>query len=266
MTHPGLNVEPADEGVVVVSLARPDRLNALDDTALRALSGAIRTLAAESQTRAIILTGQGRAFCAGGDLFDLGPRLKGAGVEGARQHMRDYHEGIRAIQAVDVPVIAAVNGACAGAGISLAAACDLVVADRSVSFTPGFTQAGIVPDLGSLYFWYEALGPRLAKELAMLGEPMSAVAAQEHGLVNHLTDDGSALVKARELAARLAAGPASALAMIKSLINAVPATELGRSLELEAFAQAAAFRTGEVDAGLIGFQTKQRPVFPDRQR
>jgi 2-(1,2-epoxy-1,2-dihydrophenyl)acetyl-CoA isomerase len=260
----GVSVERRDS-VATVALDRPDRLNAMDDALLRGLPDVLRRTAADRSVRAIVLTGRGRAFSAGGDLFDLGPRLGGAGVEGARQHMLAYHELVRTIQSVDVPVLSAVNGSCAGAGISIAAASDLVLAERSVRFTPGFTKAGMVPDLGALYFWTEALGPRRAKELAMLGHPMTADEASAAGLVNHVVDDGTVLEEAARLATEVASGPAASYAMIKSIINAVGAGDRDRSLQLEAFAQAAAFQTGEVDEGVAAFGEKRPPVFPDRR-
>jgi 2-(1,2-epoxy-1,2-dihydrophenyl)acetyl-CoA isomerase len=259
-----LSVERQD-AVATVFLDRPERLNAMDDALLRGLPAVLRETAADRSVRAIVLTGRGRAFSAGGDLFDLGRRLGAAGVEGARQHMLAYQEVVRAIQSVDVPVVAAVNGSCAGAGISIAAASDIVLAERSVRFTPGFTKAGMVPDLGALYFWTEALGPRRAKELAMLGRPMTAEIAAAVGLVNHVVEDGEAMTEAARLAGELAAGPAASFAMIKSVINAVTAGDRDRSLQLEAFAQAAAFQTGEVDAGVAAFSEKRSPVFPGRQ-
>ncbi|MCO7191511.1 enoyl-CoA hydratase/isomerase family protein [Pseudonocardia sp. McavD-2-B] len=250
--------------MAVLHLDRPDQLNALDDELMRALPDALRALGRDPEVRAVVFTGSGRAFCAGGDLHDLGPRLS-AGIESARQLMLTYHEVIRAIQEVDLPVIAAVDGACAGAGFSLAAACDLVVAGRSVRFVPAFTTVGLVPDLGALHFWVEALGPHRAKELAMLGEPMTADVAAVHGLVNHVVDDGGALAEATKLGERLASGPSASYAMIKSIVNGVTSKTRDDVMALEAFAQAAAFRTSEFDEGVAAFRAKRPPAYGPRQ-
>jgi 2-(1,2-epoxy-1,2-dihydrophenyl)acetyl-CoA isomerase len=261
----GVAVSRERGDVALLTLNRPDRLNALDDQLLRSLPTVVRELAADRSVRAIVIAGNERTFSAGGDLGDLGSRLSEVGIEGARQHMLAYQGVIRAIQEADVPVVAAVSGSCAGAGISIACACDIVVADRSVRFTPGFIKVGLIPDLGALYFWLESMGPRLTKELAMLGEPLTAEAALARGLVNHVVDDGQAGAVAMSLAQRLAVGPASALSMVKALVNAATAADRDRSLQLEAFAQAAAFRTGEVDEGVAAFQGKRPPVFAGRQ-
>lgn len=264
MSSPVVAVDHPVPGVAVLHLDRPDQLNALDDELMRGLPDALRALGREPEVRAVVLTGRGRAFCAGGDLGDLGPRLS-AGIESARQLMVTYHEVVRAIQEVDLPVIAAVDGACAGAGFSLAAACDLVIAGRSVKFIPAFTKIGLVPDLGALHFWAEALGPRRAKELAMLGEPMTADTAAAVGLVNHVVDDGEALATATELGEQLARGPSASYAMIKAIVNGISSRTRDEVMALEAFAQAAAFRTSEFDDGLAAFRGQRPPTFGARQ-
>ncbi len=261
----GVSVGRADDpAVAVVHLDRPDQLNALDDALMRRLPQVLREAARDPEVRAVVLAGRGRAFCAGGDLGDLGPRLA-AGVEQARQLMVTYHDVVRAVHGLDVPVVAAVDGACAGAGVSLAAACDVVVAGRSVRFTPAFTTVGLVPDLAALHFWLEALGPRLAKEMAMLGEPMPAEQALAHGLVNHVVDDGAALAEATAIASRLAAGPSAAFAMIKAIVNGATASARDQVMAQEAFAQAAAFRTTEHDEGVAAFRDRRPAVYGTRQ-
>jgi 2-(1,2-epoxy-1,2-dihydrophenyl)acetyl-CoA isomerase len=253
-------------GVTVATLNRPDKLNALPDRLLRTLGHRLREAAARPGTRALVLTGAGRAFSAGGDLTDLHPRLAGAGVEAARQHMLAYHDTVLAIRAVPVPVVAAVNGVCAGAGVSLALACDLVVAGASVSFASSFTKVGLVPDLGSLYFWTRGMGAQRAKEWAFLGEPLTAEEAHRLGLVNRVVADGTALDEAISLAGRLAEGPPDAFAMVKSVVNSVEAGALAAVLDREAYAQAAAFQTGEVDEGVAAFQERRPARFAKEPR
>lgn len=264
MSAPGY-VREGDSEVAVIRLDRPAQLNAMDDELLRSLPDVLSDIANELSVRAIVLTGDLEAFSAGGDLLDLGPRLSGAGVEGVRQLMLAYHESITRIQALPVPVIAAIEKRCAGAAISLALACDMVVAGESARFTPGFANAGLVPDLGALYFCVESMGPRRAKEFVMLGTPKSAAEAHALGLVNRVVADGSALDSALELGRDVAKGPPAALSMIKTMANAIGAGDRDQSLAMEAFAQAAAFQTGEVDEGVEAFAQRRPANFGGRR-
>ncbi|MEV7969783.1 enoyl-CoA hydratase/isomerase family protein [Sphaerisporangium sp. NPDC088356] len=261
MTSDHLIIDAPREGVVVIRLNRPAKLNALSCDFMDELTGALRGLATSATTRSVVITGEGRAFCAGGDLDDLYPRLSGAGVNAARLYMRGFHQVIESVRELPAPVVAAVNGACAGAGISLALACDLVVASESAAFHPSFTRAGLVPDLGALHFWPKLLGPHRAKELAFLAKPMSAADALHAGLINRVVPEGTSLEAAVELAAELAGGPAAALQMIKSVINASDEAALDGVLRLESFAQAMAFYTGEVDEGVAAFHERRAPRF-----
>jgi 2-(1,2-epoxy-1,2-dihydrophenyl)acetyl-CoA isomerase len=254
-------VEPHGDGVVLMRLNRPEKMNALSTSAMAEVTDVLRKLAADPGLRSVVLTGEGRAFCAGGDLDDLYPKLSGGGVNAARLQMHEFHRVIEAIRAVPCPVVAAVNGACAGAGISVALACDLVVACESAVFHPSFTRAGLVPDLGALHFWPMLLGPHRAKEMAFLSAPLTAAEAHRSGLLNRVVAQGTAVDAALELAAELAAGPPAALQMIKSVINSADQPGLDGVLRLEAFAQAAAFFTGEVEEGVAAFQERRAPEF-----
>jgi 2-(1,2-epoxy-1,2-dihydrophenyl)acetyl-CoA isomerase len=254
-------VETTHDGVTVVRLNRPAKLNALSREFMARLTGVLRELAASRETRCVVITGEGRAFCAGGDLDDLYPALSGGGVNAARLYMRTFHEVIEAVRELPAPVVAAVNGVCAGAGISLALACDLVVACESAVFHPSFARAGLVPDLGALYFWPRLLGPHRAKEMAFLAKPIPAADALASGLINRVAPAGTVVEAALALAGELAQGPAAALQMIKSVINAADQAALDGVLRLESFAQAAAFYTGEVDEGVAAFHERRPPRF-----
>lgn len=253
--------EPYGNGVVLVRLNRPEKMNALSAPAMADLTHMLRQLAAGPDLRCVVLTGEGQAFCAGGDLDDLYPRLSGGGVNAARLHMQEFHRVIDAVRAVPCPVVAAVNGACAGAGISLALACDLVMACESAVFHPSFSRAGLVPDLGALHFWPMLLGPHRAKEMAFLSTPLTAEEAHRSGLLNRVAPRGTVVEAALGLAGELAAGPPAALQMIKSVINSVDQSALDGVLRLEAFAQAAAFFTGEVEEGVAAFNERRAPQF-----
>ncbi len=246
---------------MVVRFNRPDKLNVLNASLLGELTGCLRGLAGQSDVRCVVLGGEGRAFCAGGDLDDLYPRLSGGSLEEARQHIRSYQLPVAEIRALSCPVIAAVNGLCAGAAISLVLSCDLVVAVESAKFVSAFARAGLVPDLGALHLWARALGPQRAKEWAMLSTTISAAEAHRAGMVNRVVPDGAALTAALELARQIAMGPPVALAMIKTVINTDDDEALEDVLRLEAFAQAAAFRSGEVDEGVAAFYEKRAPRF-----
>jgi 2-(1,2-epoxy-1,2-dihydrophenyl)acetyl-CoA isomerase len=257
--EPGILVEDVAPAVSVVWLNRPAQLNALSSTLMAELTDALGTVGRDS--RAVVLSGRGRAFCAGGDLKELYPLLSEADLNVRRLQMRAFQEVVTAIRSVPCPVIVAVNGVCAGAGISLALASDIVVAGADVQFHPTFTRAGLLPDLGSLHLWTQAVGPRRAKEMAFLPEPISAEDARAAGMVNRVVAPGQAVEAAVESAQRLAAGPQAALQMIKDIINREDQAELGASMVLESYAQAAAFSSGEVDEGVAAFLEGRTPRF-----
>ncbi|GAA2468757.1 enoyl-CoA hydratase/isomerase family protein [Terrabacter carboxydivorans] len=257
--EPGIIVEEVAPAVSVVWLNRPAQLNALSSTVMAELTDALGTVGRDS--RAVVLSGRGRAFCAGGDLKELYPLLSEADVNVRRLQMRAFQEVVTAIRSVPCPVVAAVNGVCAGAGISLALASDVVVAGADVQFHPTFTRAGLLPDLGSLHLWTQAVGPRRAKEMAFLPEPIGAEDARAAGMVNRVVAPGQAVEAGVELARRLAAGPRAALQMIKDIINREDQAELDASMVLESYAQAAAFSTGEVDEGVAAFLDGRTPRF-----
>lgn len=262
--EPGVVVEQLGNGVVAVLFNRPEKLNALSSAVLAELVVAFRRLGQDSDVRSVVLSGRGRAFSSGGDLIELYPLLSQAGVNGARLHMRAFHEAITAIRNIPIPVVAAVNGACAGAGISVALACDLVIAAEDAVFHPSFARAGLIPDLGALHLWTRAVGPHRAKEMAFFGEPIFAAEALASGLVGHVTSEGSVLEHGIELATRLAEGPTAAYQMIKDVINATDQASLDTVFHLESYAQSAAFLTGEVDEGVSAFRERRAPTFGHR--
>jgi 2-(1,2-epoxy-1,2-dihydrophenyl)acetyl-CoA isomerase len=253
-----IRLETAD-GVATVTLDRPDSLNALNADMRRELLAAFKALARDDGVRAVIITGEGRGFCSGADL---------RGGSGERQFrrvlQREYNPLVRAIRELSKPVIAAVNGVAAGAGVSLALACDLVYAAEDARFIQAFVKIGLVPDSGSTRTLVRALGRHRATQLIFSGEPLSAAEALAGGLVNEVLPTADLMSAARDAAARLAVAPTRAIGYAKRLINAAEDAELHESLALEAALQELAGRTQDHAEGLAAFAEKREPRFVGR--
>src|SRR4051812_45135313 len=246
-----------DGGVLTVTLNRPEKLNALTAGVHHGLHAALDEAAAD-EVRAVVLTGAGRGFCVGQDLTEF---QGAAGDVGA--HLRaTYHPTIRAIRALDKPVIAAVNGVCAGAGLSLAAACDVRVAAASASFVPGFVSIGLIPDSGGSWFIVQLRGQARAFDFMSSGRPATAADAHALGLVNEVVDD--AVARANESAAAYAALPTRAVGLTKHLFEHAATATLDDQLELEAKLQTEAARTDDFREGVTAFLEKRPARFSGR--
>lgn len=250
-----------ENGVGTIRLNRPENRNAMVPALRTELLQVLSDLEQDDQVRAIILTAEGKAFCAGGDLSSMGNQV--TALTG-RQKLKLSHELIRAILQVRKPVVAAVNGAAAGAGFSLALACDLVVAARSSFFVQSFVHIGLVPDLGSVYFLTHLLGHHRAKEMMLLGERISAEQGHQLGFVNRVVEDEQLLEEARAIAEQLARGPSVAVGLTKDLVNQTMMKGLNESLELEAFAQGLCLESEDLKEGVKAFFEKRRPQFLGR--
>jgi 2-(1,2-epoxy-1,2-dihydrophenyl)acetyl-CoA isomerase len=250
-------VETTREGAVLtITLNRPDVLNAFNLEVHRGLAGALRD-ARSDDVRAVVLTGAGRAFCVGQDLTefreapgDIGSRLR-----------ENYHPNVLAIRRLEKPVIAAVNGVAAGAGMSFACACDLRIAADSASFVPAFINIGLVPDSGGSYFVTRILGPARAFEWLTSGRKLTAAEAHAWGLVSEVVETGALADRVAEVAAELAALPTRGIGMTKRLIDHAFGVQLERQLEREAELQAAATQTGDFKEGVAAFLEKRPPEF-----
>lgn len=246
-------------GVATITLNRPDSLNALNATMRRELLAAIKAAARDDSVRALLITGSGRAFCAGADL---------RGGEGERQFRRvltsEYNPLIEAIRTLPKPVVVAVNGVAAGAGMSLVLAADLVVAADVARFVPAFNRIGLVPDSGLTRVLVRALGRHRAAQLLLSGESLSAGEAADAGLVTAVVPADGLAEAARELALRLAAGPSRALGYTKRLINAAEEATLRGMLAQEAAFQDLAGRTDDHAEGVAAFAEKREPRFSGR--
>lgn len=253
-----IRVEHAD-GVATITLSRPDSLNALNAAMRGELLAAFKALARDDSVRAVVLTGEGRGFCSGADL--RGGRGE---LEFRRVVTAEYNPLVRAIRDLPKPVIAAVNGVAAGAGVSLALACDLVYAAEEARFILAFVKIGLVPDSGSTRTLVRALGRHRAAQLIFTGEPFSAIEAHAGGLVNAVVPAADLAEAVREVAARLADGPTRAMGLAKRLINEAEDASLDQSLATEAALQELAGRTEDHAEGVAAFGEKREPRFVGR--
>ncbi|MBI2780620.1 MAG: enoyl-CoA hydratase/isomerase family protein [Chloroflexi bacterium] len=248
----------AASGVATITLNRPDALNSLTVPMKQALLAAFRQVARDKAVRAVILTGAGRAFCAGQDLRErLQPDAAPLGVE-VRER---YNPIIRAMRALPKPIVAAINGVAAGAGASLAMAADIRIASDAASFALAFGRVGLVPDSGATWLLPRLVGVTRAAELALLNESVPAADAERIGLVGRVVPAAELATEARSVAARLAAGAPRAIALTKRALNAAWDRDLDAALEYEAHLQDIAGRTKDHAEGLAAFMEKRPPRF-----
>ncbi|MFI0419642.1 enoyl-CoA hydratase/isomerase family protein [Spongiactinospora sp. 9N601] len=260
MTDGSLIAVSTEGPVATVTLTRPALTAPLKDE----LRDAADTLGRDPEVRAVVLTGTGRAFCVGQDLAEHAAALD-ADPEHAFDTLREhYHPIVQALATMPKPVIAAVNGSCAGAGLSIALACDLRIAAEGARFATAFTGIGLTCDSGLSASLVRAVGTARAAELVLLGEPFTAGQAAEWGLVTRVVPAGELTAAAAELAARLAAGPTLAFAEAKRAMAAAATPPLPEILEREAAAQARLGRTTDHRDAVRAFLDKRRPVFTGR--
>jgi 2-(1,2-epoxy-1,2-dihydrophenyl)acetyl-CoA isomerase len=252
-----LRVEIAD-AIATVTLDRPDALNALTVSLKEELRAALERVAAEPAVRAVILTGAGRAFCAGQDLRE---RLEPEALPLADEIRARYNPLIRAMRGLPKPIVGAVNGVAAGAGAALAFACDVRIAAESASFVLAFGRVGLIPDSGATWLLPRLVGGAKAAELALLDEPLSAAEAARLGLVARVVPAGELLAAAQQLAGRLAAGAPRAIALTKRALDAGWATSFTDQLELEATLQGEAGATADHAEGIAAFLERRPPRF-----
>lgn len=249
-----------DAGVATITLNRPDSLNSLDVSLKEALAAALASVAEDSSVRAVVLAGAGRAFCVGQDLREHVASLGGPAPLGTV--VRHYNPISLALAELPKPVIAAVRGAAAGAGASLALLADFRVGGPGTSFLMAFARVGLAGDTGVSWTLPRLVGHAKATELLMLAEPVPAPVAMQLGLLTKLVeDDDQVLPAAQELAARLAAGPTTAYAQIKRELIRGAAGTLAEALEIEAQAQAVCGATADHRESTMAFVNKQKPTF-----
>src|SRR5881628_1088701 len=241
-----------DGGVLTITLNRPDVLNAFN----RAVHAGVRDALKEARApdvRAVVITGAGRGFCVGQDLTEFRESRGDIG-----DHLRaNYHPNILAIRALEKPVIAAINGPAAGAGLSLACACDVRIASDAASFVPAFIGIGLVPDSGGSFLITRLLGPARAFEWMTSNRKLTAAEAHAWGLVSEVVEAEALPARAAELAAAYAAAPTRAIGMTKQLFDHADHATLEEQLELEAELQEAATKTADFAEGVTAFREKR---------
>lgn len=247
-------------GVATITLNRPGVLNALNQPMAEALVRAIQKCVDDEGVRAVILTGAGRGFCAGGDMKAAWEHIEAGGDP--RQFFRDLtvplHRLIADMRLMEKPIVAAVNGAAAGAGLSLAAACDLRIAAESARFAQAYTSIGLVPDAGWTALVPQIIGPAKAAELLLLDPVLNARQALELGLVHEVVPENRLAERAREVAAKLAKGPGTAFGGAKALMNAGLCSTLEIQLERERQRIIAQGGTADFLEGLAAFVKMRR--------
>jgi 2-(1,2-epoxy-1,2-dihydrophenyl)acetyl-CoA isomerase len=244
------------DGVATITLNRPQAYNAFTQAMHGELMAALKQAERDEGARCIVLTGAGKAFCSGQDLKDLGPDA----AFGALVRER-YNPLVLKLRSIPKPIVAAVNGVAAGAGMSIALACDARVAADTARFVAAFANVGLVPDTGMSYFLPRLIGPTRALELCMTGGTLDAATALAYGMLNAVVGADEFPGAVRQLAARLADGPARALGLIKRSFDLAQGATLEQVLDYEAQAQAIAGAGPEYAEGVQAFREKRQPVF-----
>jgi 2-(1,2-epoxy-1,2-dihydrophenyl)acetyl-CoA isomerase len=257
-------IESIADGVATLTLNRPERLNALSTAILDGLLEALPRLAKSPDVGAIILTGAGRAFCAGGDVKRMAEDTAQPSFEEAVQRLRSRMEAARLLHEIEKPTIAMVNGVAAGAGLSLALACDLRIAAQSARFVTAFANVGFSGDFGGSYFLSKLIGTGKARELYYTPASLDAAEAHALGIVNRVVPGEELAGTARAFAIRLAQGPRVALALMKRNFNAAESGTLSELLDLEARHQIETGRTEDHREAARAFVEKRAPVFRGR--
>ncbi|MCC5969630.1 MAG: 2-(1,2-epoxy-1,2-dihydrophenyl)acetyl-CoA isomerase [Pararhodobacter sp.] len=247
-------------GLMRITLNRPDRLNAFVPAMHLALRTALERAQDDPAIRAVLLTGAGRGFCAGQDLGARDP-AKGERVDLGDTIGTYYNPLIRQIRSLEKPVICAVNGVAAGAGASIALACDIVLAAQSARFIQAFSKLGLVPDAGGSWTLARLVGEARAKALALTAEPLDADTAASWGLIWKAWPDDQLMPEAEALARRLAAGPTLGLGLTKRAIQAAASQSLDQQLDLERDLQRQAGLSDDYAEGVSAFLEKRQPVF-----
>lgn len=247
-------------GIATVLLNRPDKLNALSAEMYHELADQFEALGKDEEVRAVVLTGAGRAFCAGGDVGSMG----NYDVVAGRKRSRSHHRAIINLHNLEKPVIAAIRGPAAGIGASLTLACDLIIASETAYLLMAFKNVGIPPDGGAVYFLTQYLGVARAKELVYTARKLPAKEAHELGIVMKVVPDDRLAEEAHALAQELAASATYALTLAKKMFQAMYTPTLEQLLEMEILAVCGARLTHDHQEGIAAFKEKRKPRFQGR--
>jgi 2-(1,2-epoxy-1,2-dihydrophenyl)acetyl-CoA isomerase len=250
-----------EAGVLTVTLNRPEKLNAFNPEMHALLRAAVERALDEVEVRAVLLTGAGRGFCAGQDLSERDVSPGAAAIDLSVSLGSYYNPLVRRLRALPKPVVCAVNGVAAGAGVNLALACDLVLAARSASFVQAFARLGLVPDSGGTYFLPRLVGMARAMGLALLAEKLPAEEAERIGLIWKAVDDARLMEEALAIAKDLAAGPTHGYGLLKKALYASAGNSLDAQLDLERDLQREAGFSHDYREGVAAFMQKRKPEF-----
>jgi 2-(1,2-epoxy-1,2-dihydrophenyl)acetyl-CoA isomerase len=248
-----------DEGLARITLARPDAANALDRRLASELLDAAIRVGGDPAVRAVLLDAEGGLFCGGGDLKSFAEQDDLPAY--VNRTTVDFHAAVHRFARMDAPVVAAVHGAAGGAGLSIVAAIDLVVAADTAKFTMGYTRAGLVPDGTSTFFLARCVGLKRATDLVLTNRVLDAATAEAWGLVNRVVPAADVAAEAEALARSLAAGPTRSFGMAKRLLIDNATLSLGEAMERESAAITAAARTADGREGIDAFLAKRAPAF-----
>ena len=249
-----------ENGIATVVLDRPEKLNALSSEMYHELAERFAELGRDDEARVVVLTGAGRAFCAGGDVGSMG----GHDVVAGRKRSRGHHRMIVNLHNLEKPVIAAVRGPAAGIGASLALACDLIIASDTAYFLMAFKNVGLPPDGGAVFFLTQHLGIARAKELVYSARRLPAAEARDMGIVMKVVPDAQLEAEVRTLAQELATSATYALTLAKRMFQSMYSPTLEQLLELEILAVGGARLTHDHEEGIAAFRDKRKPRFKGR--
>ncbi len=252
-------------GYRIITLNRPDKLNVFNEAMHEALRAAIDEAEADATTRALMITGAGRGFCAGQDLAD---RLSKPGEGPVQSNTLEtyYNPLVRKLRSLPFPVVAAVNGVAAGAGCNIALACDIVIAGKSASFIQSFARIGLIPDAGGTWVLPRLIGDARARGLALIAQELEAEKAANWGMIWRCVNDDALIYEARRVCEHFSIAPTQGLALIKRALNASAGNTLDTQLNLERDLQREASLTPDYAEGVRAFMEKRKPSFTGRKK
>lgn len=254
-------LEAKHEGVATLVMNRPERLNALNNELASALNDALARLAGDDTIRVVVITGAGRAFCAGGDLAAIGKGRQGRETQSLEPLLRAGMQAVLRMRTMPQPVIAAVNGAAAGAGMNIALAADIRIAAAEATFGQNFSKVGLFPDYGGTYFLPQLVGPAKAAEMFYTGDMIDAKAALSLGIVNHAVPGAQLEAEVRSLAQKIALGPSLAIQAVKKTLFGAEKSRLSEALEHEVQEQIRCYLSEDCSEGIRAFFDKRVPKF-----
>ena len=257
-------LQKVEQGIALLTMNRADKLNALNGDLATALNQAFERIGKDDSVRVVVLTGAGRAFCAGGDLAVIGKGREAKDTKQLEPILRAGMGAVLRMRTIAQPVIAAVNGPAAGAGMNVALAADLRIAAEEAAFGQNFARVGLFPDYGGTFFLPELVGPSKAAELFYTGDMIDAKEALRLGLVNRVVPAAQLPAEVMALAAKLAAGPPLALRAVKQTLFGAQKEPLKRALEAEVVHQMQCFASDDCREGIRAFFEKRAPVFKGR--